>query len=192
MTLRELLRENADGIVARWVDAALATYPEDSCAAFGRLKDPFANPVGHALRVGTQAAFEGLLQGAEPDEICSHLEEAVRIRAVQQFTAAQALSFVVLLKDAVRDELGNRLDTAGLAADLREFERQIDRVVLCAFDVYVGCRERVCELRVNEVKRSVAMLLERMNRSGSSSQPDADRFEQRAAESAEAPRGDGQ
>ncbi len=45
---------------------------------------------------------------------------------------------------------------------MAELDRRIDLVALGVFDIYMGYRGQVCELRINEVKRSVAMLTERM------------------------------
>ena len=58
------------------------------------------------------------------------------------------------------------LGDARLLAELTELERQIDRVALAAFDVFVQCREQVYELRVNEVKRRVSWVVNRMNGRG--------------------------
>ena len=163
MTLGELLREKSDAIVRRWFEDASATYPADAAVAFRRQKDPFANPVGRSLRVGTRGIFDVLLEGGDAAEIEPYLRDMVKIRAVQQFSASEAVGFVFGLKKAVRAELGLAAGDARFSTELAEFEGKIDRVALAAFDVFVECRERVCELRINEVKRNVAWVLERMN-----------------------------
>jgi hypothetical protein len=43
-------------------------------------------------------------------------------------------------------------------------ERRIDRAVLAAFETYVAYRELVCELRINEVKRSIPWAVTRGGR----------------------------
>jgi len=161
--LRRLLRANSDAIVGRWLDCVLRTYAKDAAAAFARQKDPFANPVGHSLRVGTRAIFDSILAGEECDQVNRPLSEVIKIRAVQQFTASQAVGFVFLLKDAIRDQLGDVTSDAAIMAELEGLDRVIDRVALQAFDVFVECREQLCELRVNEVKRSVSWIMEKMN-----------------------------
>jgi len=175
MALAERLREKSSAIAQRWLRDTLATYPQDSAAAFGRQTDPFANPVGHALRTGTHAAVAALLAGKSPDEIAALLDDIVKIRAVQQFSPSRAISFVFLLKEAVRAELrADEGQAAASFAELAELERQIDRIALAAFDIYLRYREQVYELRVNEVKRSVAKLVERMNRHGALAEPGED------------------
>jgi hypothetical protein len=164
MMLGELLQERKDAVVQRWLDDVLATYPEDGSRAFEREKDPFANPVGHSLREGTRGIFEALLDGMDTERIGNHLVEIIKIRAVQQFSASQAVAFVFSLKGAIRQELGSAASDPAIAAELHDVETQIDRIALAAFDVFLQCREQLLELRINEVKRSVAWTVERLNR----------------------------
>ena len=163
-TLGELLRDNRDIIVQRWFDDGLATYPEDSASAFKRQKDPFANPIGHSLRLGTKAIFDALLDGADSDTIQHHLNEIVKIRAVQQVTASEAIKFVFSVKQAVRAELGRAARDPRMVDELEAFDGKVDRVALVAFDTYVQCREQVSELRIGEVKRQVSWIIDRVNR----------------------------
>ncbi len=163
-TLGELLRDKRDMIVQRWLDDGLATYPEDSVSAFKRQKDPFANPIGHSLRLGTRAIFDALLHGADSDAIQHHLNEIVKIRAVQQMTASEAIRFVFSLKQAVRAELGHAARDPQIVGELEAFDCEVDRVALVAFDTYVQCREQVSELRISEVKRQVSWIIDRVNR----------------------------
>jgi len=163
MTLAELLQKNKEAIVERWADGVLATYGGEASAAFKRQKDQFANPVGHSLRKGTRGIFETLLEGADAERIREHLREIVKVRAVQQFSASQAVGFVFLLKESVRAELGKALSDSRLSSEVVKFEGQIDRIALAAFDVFVECREQVYELRVNEVKRRVSWVVDKMN-----------------------------
>jgi len=162
--LQELLHRSKDAIVERWLDAALAMYPAESTALFRRQKDPFANPVGHSLRVGTREIFEALLDGMDAERIRRSLGEIIKIRAVQQFSASEAVHFVFGLKDAIRGELGTAVHEPGLSSELARLEGQVDRIGLAAFDIFVECREQVYELRVNEVKRRVSWVVEKLNK----------------------------
>ena len=164
MMLGKLLRERKDAVVQRWLEDVLATYPEDGSRAFEREKDPFANPVGHNLREGTRGIFEALLDGMDTETISNHLIDIIKIRAVQQFSASQAVAFVFSLKGVIRRELGDTASDPAIAVELCELEAQIDRIALAAFDIYGQCREQLLELRINEVKRSVAWTVERLNR----------------------------
>ncbi len=164
MTLRETLEGKKKQIVARWLDDALSMYAQDASAAFGRQKDQFANPVGHSLREGTSAIFEALLEGSDAEKIRRHLNEIIKIRAVQQFAASSALSFVFRLKDIVREEVAGEVDGAADSQEYRMFEQKVDEVALVAFDVYVECREQLFEIRANEMKRSVSWVVDKLNK----------------------------
>ncbi len=192
MALRDRLREKGPAISKRWVGDTLDTYSKDASAAFKRQKDPFANPVGHALRVGLTAVVEALADGKEPHEVCPHLDEIIRMRAIQEFAPSEALAFVFLLKEATRAELGNAVAEPSLAAELAEFDRRIDRIGLLAFDGYVSNREKVYQLRVNEMKRSVSKVVERMNRQGSPPDVDDTPVHLETSNRAEAQRGGGE
>ncbi len=163
MTLWELLNEKKGAIIKRWLDASLATYSEDAAAAFSRQKDPFANPVGHSLREGTQGIYEALLKGEGTEGIQTFLNEIIRIRAVQQFAPSQALGFIFLLKAAAWAELGESIKDARSMSEWAEFEGRIDQLMMIAFDVFVQCREQVYELRVNELKRRVSWVVDKLN-----------------------------
>ena len=162
MTLRDLLLKNRSAIVGRWQRHALAVYASDASAFFSGEKDRFANPVGHGLRAGTEAIFDGLLNGAAPNEICAHLEEIVRVRAIQELAPSEALNFLFALKRAVRQEIGEEIAAKRLTAELTEMDAQIDQVALYGFDIYTKCRDKVSELRIKEIKRSVAAVMKRL------------------------------
>ncbi|MHC4664315.1 MAG: RsbRD N-terminal domain-containing protein [Planctomycetota bacterium] len=158
MMLKSLLQDKKTAVVQRWLDDILASYAKGTGSFLNRTKDRFANPVGHALRVGTQAIFDSLIEGLEPDGIYRYLEDVIKIRAIQDFTPSQAVSFVFLLKKAVREELGKEAENPHHLAGLKELDSDIDRIALLAFDIYMQCREQFCEIRVNEIKRSVAVM----------------------------------
>ena len=160
--LRGLLAQKKEAIVARWLESTLATYAERASAFFQRDKDPFSNPVGHALRLGTEGVFENLREGINAEGVCQHLNEIIKIRAIQDFSPAQTVSFVFLLKRAVRVELGSSLSEPGMLAELEAFDADVDQVALFAFDIYTRCREKLHELRINEIKRSVGTLIGRL------------------------------
>jgi len=153
--LRELVRRRADVVAARWCDAVLATYPERAYAAWTREKDPFANPVGDSLRVGTRVILDALLDGADAAALRDAVRDIVRIRAVQQMSPSMAVGFVFQLKDALRDVLTDEFRDGPGDGELAGLDRDVDGVAMAAFDVYAEQRERVSELRINELKRNI-------------------------------------
>ena len=90
------------------------------------------------------------------EEMRRSLDRVVRIRAVQDLPASEAVGFVFLLKQAIRDVPG-----APDGADLSEMHERIDRLALEAFDLFVQCREKIYDLRVREIRDRTSTLLER-------------------------------
>ncbi len=144
MALADTPRTQAAAIASRWLAQTLAGYGPAAARAFERQPDPFANPVGHALRTALPAAVQALLAGQSPQTVAACLDDVIRIRAVQEFSPSQAIGFVLQLKACCEC-----LPEAERAA----FCEQVDQAALAAFDLYAQHRQRVCEVRVNEARR---------------------------------------
>ncbi len=159
MEYRKILIEKKSAILERWRKLLLDTYSPDAASFYGSVKDRFANPVGSVFSDATQKLFDLLLNESDPERICACLEEMIKIRAVQDFSPSRAVGFVILLKQAVLDVLNEQNKEVDVLHQFIKFGALIDQVSLFAFDIYVSCRERVYQLRVNEVKRRVSRVL---------------------------------
>ena len=154
MKLRDALSRKRSSIVEKWFDVILETYPKDTSKFLKKGKDPFANPVRHTILQGVEGVYDELLkEGESPEALNDFLDKVIRIRAVQDFSPSQALAFVFSLKGVIREVLGKEIRENQLHDPLLLLETRIDALALRAFDVYMGCREEIYELRVNEVKR---------------------------------------
>ncbi|MFH1293539.1 MAG: RsbRD N-terminal domain-containing protein, partial [Pseudomonadota bacterium] len=91
------------------------------------------------------------------------LENIIRIRSIQDFKPSQAIGFVLQLKKLVREMLESKAPINGLSGELQAFENRIDDIALLAFDIYSQCRQKIYEIRVNEVKNQLGRLLKRAN-----------------------------
>jgi hypothetical protein len=158
--LQQQLQEHRDAIVERWCQDALAAYADTAATAFQRERNRFANPVGHSIRTGTGEIFDALLTDADDAVIRGALDSILSIRAVQHLRVDQAIGFLFHLKDLIRAEVDGAADEAALVA----LERRIDRAVIAAFETYVAYRELLCELRINEIKRSIPWAVTRGRR----------------------------
>lgn len=163
MTLRSRLRQKKAGVLQRWLAGSTAIYAPDTSSFLHREEDPFANPVGHALRTGTEGILDCIADEFDPDRVCEHLQSIVKIRAIQDLSPSQAISFIFLLKESMRAELKPDLASVASLDELAEIESSVDQVALFAFDIYTKCRDQVSELRINEIKRSVAGLMHRFH-----------------------------
>lgn len=147
-------------ILDRWRELILSSYSADAAAFFGRQKDRFANPVGEAIRHGTIILLEGILADGNPasSPMIEALDALLRIRAVQDFTPAQAVAFIFGLKQALHEALAQPpMDRIFLA----ELDSRVDRLALAAFDNYMRCREQICEIKVRQVRNRTAQLFAR-------------------------------
>jgi hypothetical protein len=155
MSFIELLDRHRPEILGDWFDAIAASYPPDAATFFRNERNRFANPVGHAFVEGTGVLFEALLRG-EFGNAREPLEFMIRIRAVQSSSPGEALAFVFALKDVVRRRFAAAIRQQDLYEELLAFESRVDRLALCAFDLFMSARERIHEIRANAVKRQFA------------------------------------
>jgi hypothetical protein len=162
--LREQLGRESEKVLERWRRRILESYPAQTARFLVTEQDPFANPVGHALTRDTQALLEMLTAGFDPTRARQELDAIVRIRAVQSFCPSEALAFVVLLKDVVREVADGLPQSEQLRAELRAFESDVDQMLLVAFDVLVACRDTVHDVAQGQLKNMVHVLIERANR----------------------------
>jgi hypothetical protein len=172
VSLRNLIEERMDTIVEGWVERVLSAYPPDAAVLFQKERDPFANPIGHSVREGARGILQAILDGMDPEKLRSHLDRIVRVRAVQDFAPSRALSFVFSLRSVIRDVIPELDAEPGLRREMASLDEGIDRVALAAFDLYSECREEVSQLRVNEVKRQVAWVFEKINQRNTRAHPD--------------------
>lgn len=153
MEFAEELRLKEDAIRQRWFEKILDSYPPNSRVFYRTKKDGFLNPVGTILSDRAGAILESLIRGFNRQELTRLLEDVIKIRAVQDFSPSEAVSFLQLLKSAVREELGIERGAGTWWQEIGEFEERIDWMTLLAFDIYTGCRQRIYELRIEELKR---------------------------------------
>lgn len=157
----DFLETKKSAILERWFDIVLETYPSDSSSFLRNKKRRFANPVGHTISKGLEDLLEELLQEREMDheKISSILDGIVRIRAIQDLTPSQALAFVFRLKKVLREALAGS-GTAPVA-EIEALESRIDTMALISFDLYVKCREKIYDLKANELRNMTFRLLQK-------------------------------
>ena len=161
MKLEDLLLERRSAIIKKWRDAIIKTYPEDTQRFLKKEKDRFSNPVGYTIGHEIETLYDEIVKGGESDRISPCLDNMIRIRAVQDFRPSQAVGFVLHLKSIIREELAASLTENGLSGELLPLENRIDDIALLAFDIYSQRRQKICEIRVNEVRNQVSGLLRR-------------------------------
>lgn len=173
MKLADHLSQKKSSIVDSWLNLLFESYPPETAGFLKREKDRFNNPVGYQLSQGIKGLYDALLMGMETAQVLSSLDDILRIKAVQDASPSQALAFIFLLKKVIREQLANELREEQLAQEMLELESRIDGLGLLGFEVYLKHREKLFEIRINEVKNRVSGLLRRTGVSLDNPQPEA-------------------
>ena len=162
MALIDLLIQKKADILARWRDLVFDSYAPETARFLKSQKDRFANPIAYQLNRGLTGIFEVFLEEADPQQIAVHLDEVIKLKAIQDASPSRAMAFLFLLKNIIRTELAPQLQDPAHASELTELEARLDGLALLGFDVYMQRRERLNEVRVGEIKRKVGALLRRL------------------------------
>jgi hypothetical protein len=159
--LGEYLSKHRDAVVAEWYERVISQYPPETARFLRQQPDPFANPVGTALREELGPLYDAFVAGGAGDRIEQSLDRIIRVRAVQDFRPSQAIGFLIELKQLIR----GRVASHGLVceSELAALESRLDGLLLVAFDVYSRCREQIHEIRVKDIRNRSLKMMERLN-----------------------------
>jgi hypothetical protein len=141
------LAQRRDIILEQWLEQTLAGYSSPTARFLCHENDRFRNPVGNILKEGLATLLHQLCGEMDAAKIGPALESIVRLRAVQDFTPAQAIGFIFALRQILHDNLegGGPLT----------WQKRIDEMALLAFDLYMKCREELYEIKVRERQREM-------------------------------------
>lgn len=163
MGLFEAVAERSEELSQKWAELILGTYPPETQTVWRKNRDQFTNPVGCCILESTSRLIPLLLTWNDAEAVAKALDQIVKIRAVQDFSPSQALSFVFLFKKILRQEFVQELSAKGELEDLLRFETRVDNLAVMAFDLYVASRDQVARMRVDEVKRAHTNIVRRAN-----------------------------
>ena len=162
--LKNLLVRNKTTILKRWFDLVLETYPADTAALMRKDRNQFTNPVGATFSREIETLFKQLCEGVQNGECRASLDAILKIRSVQDFSPSKAVGFIFQLKKAIEETLKNEICKEPVMDEWLKFQSRIDALVLQAFDAYMNCREKICEIRVNQARAEKEMALRMMER----------------------------
>jgi len=163
-TVEELLAENREAVVEDWYNHIIDTYPAETAKLWKKSGDPFLSPVSARTREMVVAVVDYLItKGGQDhlDKVMDCLDEAVRVRAVQNFAPSQSAGFLFLLKKAIRERLWHELKAQDAWAGFVAMESRIDGLALASLDLYTKCREKLHEIKYRDLERSQVQLLKR-------------------------------
>jgi hypothetical protein len=151
--VKKTIKKNRDQLLDSWFHATINTYPAESARILGKKSDRFDNPIGSATRETLEDVLNLITGNFSRESLEKALDPVIRIRAVQAFDPANAVSFVFELK-----EIGESVIEK---ADIINFYRLVDEIALAAFNRYMKCREDVFLLKATESKRRIHRAFER-------------------------------
>jgi len=160
VTLKEFLVERKSIILGGWLERTLQVYPAASRDFFEKNQDPFSNPIGSTIREGIEKLYREILQPTEAAQARTILTPMIQIRALENLSPSQALAFIPLLKEIIRDTLKGQIWESISPQEWTALNCEIDRLTLQAFDIYLECREKIYRLKIKELKSRSGMIQE--------------------------------
>jgi len=131
--------KTTQSIYEEWIDRVFGTEFKRR-ALFGQSEDPFS----HTVRSDLRKIVDLLFSEAPADGTLAVPEDLIRLRAVQEISAAEAVSHVFVLKDIVRERLGRD-------PGYERLSQRLDMVALHTFNAYAACRDALFRLRIREM-----------------------------------------
>lgn len=159
MPISALLSQKKEKIVKKAFELTISTYPEQSQQVFKEKNRQFTNPVGYTTYQTIESIVEKIINDESIESFISPLEEIMKLRAVQDFTPSQAVGFIFFLKKTIQEELEKETDPT----ELIDFLSRIDSLSLLAFDLYMKQRERIYDIKANELINRTWWILRKWN-----------------------------
>jgi hypothetical protein len=148
--LIKFLKQNRDTILQEWQNQTINTYQPEMIRFLKKEKNQFSNPVRNTIITSLEKIYDGIL--SDNSEENTGLEELIKVRAVQNFSPSEALSFLFGLKKIIRTELIKSEQKTGSLKELYVFDQKVDVLLRYAFDYYNECRIKIHEIKISEIK----------------------------------------
>lgn len=158
---KNYLEKKQDELLKKWKETFWESFGEEAKRFFMKEVDRFQNPLGYRV----EECFKGLI-----DVVCGefnwekaqeHLERLMQVRAVQETIPSKALNLFLQLKGIIREEIGKEVIEKFGIEEFLKLEDRINSLTIRAFDYFVKFRETLSEIRFNEYKRNLYLLLKR-------------------------------
>ena len=153
MHLKQELKKNKIFFINKWFHATIETYPAQTANILKKKSNRFDNPVGSVTHEAIENVFNLIIEDFVLKALENKLDPIIRIRAVQSFSAADAVSFVFALKNIGEEILDKSL--------IREFDKLVDKIALAAFNKFMKCKEEIFLLKATEAKKRIHRAFER-------------------------------
>jgi hypothetical protein len=152
MKIYDLLTEKKSVVLKQWFALILETYPEETTSFLKSQNAQSRNPVTQSIYEGIEGIFDGLVNEAYAGKINIYLDNIIRVRAIQDFSPSVAVSFIFSLKEVIREVLEKEICDQKMFKELLALETRIDSLANTSFEIYMKCREKLYDLKANEVR----------------------------------------
>ena len=153
-----LIEKNKDKIHELWLTRRLSIFSEQKQSLIITQMDQFQNPIRHEIAEGLTGILANFKNKGE--HFSSALDQITRVLAIQDFPPSRAVAMFYELKEIVR-EIAKKRGVRFGAKDWGEFNCRVEQMTLDAFDSYIGHREKIYQLKVDESKNRAFMLLKK-------------------------------
>ncbi len=153
--------EQKSKIFEKWYQDIVRTYPQDSKFLLYDTTKQFTNPLAYNLHSESKAIFEAIFEDRYLELIEKPLINIIKIRAVQDFSSSEAVGFIIGLKKAFRYVLNS--GDLNYTSFLSDIDERVDAIMLKAFDIFMQMRERIYEIKANEIRNRTFRIIERLN-----------------------------
>ncbi len=162
MSFKLYIMEKKFAVIRAWYDAALVVPAGVKTDFREKQRALVVEAMGYNLEEGMGGLFDALLQGVIPDNVSRFLDSMIRTRAASDFTASQAVAFILEIKKIVRKELGSEiLADLDMGGELSAWDSVVDDLILHAFNIYAQCREIVLAAKADDEKQETLRLLKK-------------------------------
>jgi hypothetical protein len=152
--LERLLLLKKEAILQGWLREIYSSYIPGTNKFLQNGNDRFANPVGHTISVNAAQLLDALIRGDDPGTMHGCLEKIIRIRAVQDFTPTQAVSFMSELKTIIRSQIIQDATKHRLLDELNALETTIDSLGCAAAELHTKMKTQIRELAIKEAVKA--------------------------------------
>ena len=152
MKIYDLLTEKKPLVLKQWLALILETYPAETTSFLKNQNAQTPNPVTQSIYEGIEGIFNGLVNEADAGKIDIYLDNIIRVRAIQEFSPSVAVSFMFSLKEVIRKVLEKEICDQKMFKELLVLETRIDSLASTSFEIYMKCREKLYEIKANEVR----------------------------------------
>lgn len=151
--LNKFLQKRKSALLNKWFEKILQTYPEETRPFLREKEKTFSNAIGSTLYEALQGLLAEIIHEKDERKIRKFLKEIIQLRAIQDLSPSQALSFLPTLKKIVKEDLVDNNLNISYFKDLEFLNSVIDDLIFLAFDIYMGFRENVFHLKIKELKK---------------------------------------